>query len=520
MKYWLSSFLFVALVLTTQGQQPIDVQHYRFEIQLNDGSDAITGKATISIRFLENMPALQLDLVSVKDEKGMYAFMVREGQQVLPSRHVADRILITLTSPAKKGDLRTFEIQYMGSPEDGLIISKNKYGDRSFFSDNWPNRARHWIPCHDTPSDKASVEFVVTSPAHYHVVSNGTKIEERTEGKIKKTHWREPNPLPTKVMAIGVARFAVKTFSDTATGVPVSAWVYPQDSTPGFHDYGLAPRILSFFSAYIAPYPFSKLANVQSKTIFGGMENAGAIFYAENTVTGDRTSEALIAHEIAHQWFGNTATEKSFAHLWLSEGFATYLTHIYLESKYGVDTLRKRMEADRGQIIQFTRTSAQPVVDSASDPMDLLNANSYQKGSWVLHMLRQEAGDSVFQKIIQAYYRQYKNANADSRDFEAIAEMISGRELTPFFDTWLYRPGIPELKIEVQKGERLQVKVTQGNRLYQFPLHFQIEQEDGKRIDFTIPVKEKENLFVQEGLTGKYKVLVDPNVKTLFHEMK
>src|SRR5690349_15014013 len=104
------------------AQQAIDVEHYRFELQLSDQTDAITGKAQLTIRFREDMAALQLDLVSVKDEKGMYAFMVREGQQVLPSRHVNDKILITLTRPAKKGELRSFEIQYMGTPEDGLII--------------------------------------------------------------------------------------------------------------------------------------------------------------------------------------------------------------------------------------------------------------------------------------------------------------------------------------------------------------------------------------------------------------
>ena len=519
MKIWLAVSI-VFLFFPAFAQRAIDVQHYDFEIELSDASDAITGKATIRIRFLEDMPAFQLDLVSIKDEKGMYAFLVKEGAQVLPSRHVADQLFITLASPARKGDLRQFEIQYMGTPGDGLIISKNKHGDRTFFSDNWPNRARHWLPCNDTPSDKASLSFSVIAPAHYKVVSNGVLRAETLQGRKKKTVWEETIPLPTKIMVIGAARFAVKEYTTRKDSVSVSAWVYPQDSTKGFHDYGLAPSILDFFSRYIAAYPFKKLANVQSKTIFGGMENASAIFYAENSVTGDRRSEDLIAHEIAHQWFGNMATEKSFAHLWLSEGFATYLTNIYLESRYGTDTLRKRMAADREQIIQFARTSRQPVVDSTSEPMELLNANSYQKGSWVLHMLRAQTGDAVFRNIIREYYATFKNGNADSRDFETVAEKVSGQDLTPFFYTWLHLPGIPELKVEMQQGQTLQVKVTQERALYQFPLHIQIQQDDGTKTDITLQIKDKENIFVKEGLKGGYKVLVDPQVKSLFRELK
>src|SRR5690606_37164570 len=124
-------------------------------------------------------------------------------------------------------------------------------------------------------------------------------------------------------------------------------------------------------------------------TMFGGMENANAIFYNENSVTGTGSAEALIAHEIAHQWFGNTVTEKNFHHLWLSEGFATYLTNMYIEHKYGRDSFLKRLENEKQNVIQFANRSDLPVVDSVSAYVDLLNANSYDKGGWILHMLRE-----------------------------------------------------------------------------------------------------------------------------------
>src|SRR6266700_4268795 len=199
-------------------------------------------------------------------------------------------------------------------------------------------------------------------------------------------------------MVIGAAGFAVQ-YSGTINGTPVYSWVYPENKEKGFYDYAQAVDILPFYIKHVGPYAYEKLANVQSKTIFGGMENAGAIFYSENTVTGTRVSESLLAHEIAHQWFGDMATETDWSHLLLSEGFATYMTILYFENKYGPDTARSMRTEDRNQVIEFAKKYKKPVVDSSvTNYMELLNANSYQKGGWILHMLRMEAGDSAFWK--------------------------------------------------------------------------------------------------------------------------
>jgi len=517
MKYYLSS-LFL-LVVSLCGYTQIDVQHYRYELELNDKSDGITGKAFITVKFLSEASQVQFDLASLEEDKGMYAFQVKEAGQMLTSSHRNSIVSITLVKPAISGEIRTFEINYMGVPRDGLIISRNKYNDRTFFADNWPDRARHWIPCKDDPSDKASVEFIVTAPSHYRIVSNGLLLEEKAiANDLKRTHWKEKIPVPTKVMVIGAARFAVARV-DSAYHIPVTAWVYPQDSAKGFYDYALADDVLRFFESYIGPYPYKKLANVQSKTIFGGMENANAIFYAESSVTGNRKAEALIAHEIAHQWFGNTATEKHFAHLWLSEGFATYLTDIYIEHKYGLDSFRKRLKDERADVIQFARQNLQPVVDSVSELMDLLNANSYQKGAWFLHMLRQEVGDSSFRQIIRTYYDQYKGGNAETKDFQRVVEKVAGRNLEVFFKQWLYSGGILRLNgrwVSKANGQ-IEINMQQlGKTVYQQPLEIGLEYKDGtrevKRINlskaaesFLLPVKEK-----------PVKIALDPNTNLLF----
>ena len=510
--------LFFILFSLWGRSQNIDVQHYKYEIELSDQSDAINGRAFITAKFLTDAPVVKFDLTSGEEEKGMYAFQVREGSQILPFTHKNNEVVINMNKPAKAGEVRTFEISYMGTPRDGLIISRNKYDDRTFFADNWPDRAHNWIPCNDRPSDKASVEFIVTAPSHYRVVSNGLlKEEKELDNNRKRTHWAEDLLIPTKVMVIGAADFAVARV-DSAYRVPVTAWVYQQDSSKGYYDYALGDDILRFFESYIGPYPYKKLANVQSKTIFGGMENANAIFYAENTVTGTRKSEALMAHEIAHQWFGNTATEKNFAHLWLSEGFATYMTDLYIEQKYGVDSFQKRLQEERDEVIRFAGKSNQPVVDSVSEYMDLLNPNSYQKGAWVLHMLRNEVGDSSFKKIIRTYYEQYQFRNADSRDFEKVAETVSGKDLKWFFDQWLYQPGVPELMIQSKMdSDEGKVKITQNTGSFRFPLEIDLIKKDGKMVKERIFVQGKESEFKFK-ISGVKSIVIDPDKELLFSE--
>jgi aminopeptidase N len=515
--------LFIALSLflfaTANAQSPIDVQHYRFELELSDNSDAITGKAIITTKFVADAGVVNFDLASIKEDKGFFAFQVKRGAQLLTATHRNDVISITLPTPARKGEVHTYEINYMGTPDDGLIISKNKYGDRTFFSDNWPNRAHQWIPCNDRPDDKASFEFLVKAPAHYKVISNGLLIsEKKLDASTTLTHWKEETPLSTKIMVIGAAKFGVKNFSNSPKGLPVSAWIYAQDTAKGFYDYAVAVDILDYFSNYIAPFPFKKLANVQSKTIFGGMENASAIFYAEESVTGDRKWEDVIAHEIIHQWFGDAASEKSFAHLWLSEGFATYLTDIYIEKKYGKDSANKRLQKERQQVINFSQESKTAVVDSTSKLMDLLNANSYQKGAWVLHMLRTEVGDSSFQKIVREYYNTYKGSNAETRDFQVVVENVTGKNWKQFFDQWLYQPGVPILDV-VWKGDKGEMKIEikqTGNFSYQFPFEFGIVMKDGTQKVEKVFITEKETKIKLE-MNGKPESLVlDPNTRMLF----
>ena len=445
----LRTFVILALTSTHVCAQPynpaIDVQHYDYSLTLSDSTDVIHGEALITLEFRESVPEFHLDLTRRNAAgKGMMVTAVREGNKHIPFDQQDDRL--TIHTPGSPGNTRTFTIRYEGIPADGLIISTNKFGSRGFFGDNWPNRAHNWLPCVDDPSDKATLDFRITAPDHYVVVANGRLMRKgELWGHRMLTHWQESQPLAPKIMVIGVADFAVDHPGD-AMGIPVWNYVYQQNKEAGFRSYAVALDILPFYITHIGPYPFEKEGNVQSRTRFGGLENASAIFYYEGSV-GSPGIESLMAHEIAHQWFGDAATETAWRHLWLSEGFATYMTLCYLENKYGPDTLRTGLRKDRAKVIAFEKRRFTPVVDTTvkSDYMQLLNPNSYEKGSWVLHMLRRALGDATFWKGISAYYTAYRNKNASSADFERIMDSVSSHDLHAFFHQWLDFPGHPHV---------------------------------------------------------------------------
>lgn len=489
----------------------MDVQHYTFALTLNDANNNINGQASVTIKFLNNVPGFQLNLIKKNSTgKGMMVSAITEGGR--PLRFTQGSDVINITSVARVNSVHTYTITYAGVPADGLIISTNKYGHRTFFGDNWPNRAQNWLPCADYPSDKASVDFIVTAPDHYQVVANGTKVLETTlPNHTKITHWSESVALPTKVMVIGVADFAVQQ-SGNVKGIPVYSYVFPENKTGGFKSYAYASDILTYYINKLGPYAYEKLANVQSKTIFGGMENASAIFYFENSA-GHSGDEPLMAHEIAHQWFGDAVTEKTWANIWLSEGFATYMTICYMENKYGTDSLKKYLIKDRRKAIGFEREAFAPIIDTTitEDYMQLLNANSYEKGSWVLHMLRRKLGDTLFWKGIRNYYTKYDGLNANTADLEQVMEQSSGVNLHTFFKQWLYTPGHPDLKVVWKyNAEEKTISFTfiqKQKELFNFPLELKV---DGQL--YKVDISNKETTFSAPSAAKPVSVLIDPDV--------
>jgi aminopeptidase N len=375
----------------------------------------------------------------------------------------------------------------------------------------------------DHPTDKAPVGFTVLAPAHYQIVANGKLVEQKVfpDGH-QISRWNNEAPLPTKVMVIGAADFAIQSVGNVGE-IPVSTWVFKKDEVAGFHDYAQGKTILEWFVKQVAPYPWDKLANVQSRTRYGGMENASCIFYADNSVTGDGSCEALMAHEIAHQWFGNSASEANWYHIWLSEGFATYFTHVYFEMVHGNEEATKRLKRDRAAILSWPQAENLAVVDpTIADLNQLLNLNSYEKGSWILHMLRNRVGDEAFFQGIRDYYAKFKFGNALTIDFENAMEEASGIGLGTFFYQWLYRPGFPKLDVEWKwsRGKKvvsLQITQTQKGDPFYFPLEIAFIDAEGNLIESAFvelkSMSEKTTVVLEKQPTS---VVLDPNTRLLF----
>ncbi len=463
----------------------VDVVHYRFALEVQDQDDRISGTADIDLLFVgDGETTLRFDLVNREGAAGagMTVSAVSADGKSLAFTHRDHALTVALPRRFGNGERLRLQIAYAGVPASGLKIANNKYGDRTFFSDNWPNQARNWLPTVDHPYDKATSEMIVTAPAHYQVVSNGLLVEETDlPGSRRRTHWRQSVPIAPWLYVLGVARFAVQQV-DRFQGKAIQTWVYAQDRDRGFYDFAVPTRdALEFYSAKVGPFSYEKLANVQSNSVSGGMESASAIFYSEGSVTGDRSVRwrNVVIHEIAHQWFGNAVTESDWDDVWLSEGFATYFTLLFIEHQYGRDEFMSGLEASRQRVLDFDKENPdyRVVHDNLDDMSKVTTGQIYQKGAWVLHMLRGMMGDEAFWAGIRSYYRAHQDGHATTADFRNEMERASGRDLRVFFDQWLMRGGLVRVSGDWSyraDARTVAVRLTQRDRARLFTMPLQI----------------------------------------------
>src|SRR5205807_7725762 len=323
---------------------------------------------------------------------------------------------VALPHAATRGDKLTVTIAYHGHPKDGLVFAKDRDGKPSATGDNWPNRVHYWIPSLDHPSAKATVSFSISAPQRFQVTANGAMV--RLMGNAATSHWiyDETKPIPPYCMIVAVNQGAIINSPDkTVTNLLYNVAQKDREYAP--KGFSPAAPALAFYSQTIAPYPYEKLALIIGATRFGGMENSSAIVFASNLFsarTNDKMSarfdvpmriEEDVAHEIAHQWFGDSVTESTWADLWLSEGFATYFAGLFVEKYDGQDAFREYMRNAARRYFAYEKQTKTPIHDAATtDLMKLLNRNNYEKGAWVLHMLRSQLGDEAFFKGLRNYY--------------------------------------------------------------------------------------------------------------------
>ena len=505
----------------------IDILNYSFELHLNDSSDIIYGTANIKLSIKPNEDNVRLDLISKnKEGKGMSVENILFNGKEIPYTHV-DNVINIDTRGIVYSISDMITVKYEGIPVTGLIIGPNMHGDRTFFSDNWPNKARNWLPLVDHPYDKSTTDFIVIAPNHYQVISNGLLVEETNINKeLKKTHWRQSVPISCWLYAIGVAEFAVD-YVDYFDGKSIQTWVYKQDRDNGFYDFKVPTKhTLEFFSDYVGPFAYEKLANVQSNSVKGGMESATAIFYSDVSVTGERSVRwrNVIIHELAHQWFGNCVTEYDWDDVWLSEGFATYFTLMFREHAYGRDDFVMGLNNAKENVYNFYKDNKDaPIIhDNLKDMKDVLSYSlQYQKGAWVLHMLRNYIGEDAFRQGIRNYYKKYFNLNTTTDQFKFVMEKVSNVDLDKFFDQWLYKGGMLIIDSDWkynEKNSEIEISMDQvqdDGYLFDMPIEIMLTFENKSSKIESIQLDKKTKKFIISSENKPKEIKIDPSVKLL-----
>jgi len=454
----------------------------------------------------------------------------------------ADTVNVLLPTAAKRGNKIDIIVNYHGQPRDGLIFAKDRDGNPSATGDNWPNRVHYWIPTLDHPSAKATVTFTISAPQRYQVVANGKFVSRTADAAVSHWKFEEAKPIPAYCMVVALNQGAV--INSPYEAVPLLYNVPQRDREYAAKGFGPAAPALAFFSQTVAPYPYEKLALIIGATRFGGMENSSAIVFANNLFDQRQTDfnapagssnsmsarfgiptrlESIVAHEIAHQWFGDSVTESTWADLWLSEGFATYFAGLFIQKQDGEAAFREYMRDAAQRYLNFAQRARFPIHDTeTTNLMGLLNANNYEKGAWVLHMLRSQLGDEAFFKGVRDYYNSHKEANATTEDLRAALEKSSGRNLKEFFARWVYRGGHPKYQVAYsvnadQTSLTITVNQMQAGEAFLDPLPFQLTI-DNKKVPYVItPTSKQAALTVP--LKGKLTATeFDPN-DTLLKEV-
>jgi aminopeptidase N len=523
--------LTLALLLQTSVASPLAIRpdtarprhnalHYDVTLVLGDSSRYVLGEVQTTWRLGSDQP------IEVQLDSTMRVIRVlvngRENTRLARTMWARAGELVIVPHERKAGDSLVTRIRYRGDVLRGVAFRGDRTHDLEIFADNWPDRAHGWLPVQDQPSDKATVDFHVQAPAAYQVIANGIleHVDTLPYGHLV-WHYRMDRPIPVYTMVFGVGRFAVTRLPDAACDVrcvPQSLWTTAADSA--FAAAGPFRRvgdILGFYSRLIGPFPYPDLAHVEALTPFGGMENSTAIFYNDSLYRARALPERTVAHEIAHQWFGDAVTEDDWHHLWLSEGFADYLAAMWAEHAGGSAALEAEMRRE-AEAYFASRVVDRPVLDPMVRGLDsLLNENNYQKGAWVLHQLRGLIGDSAFVAGLRSYYRTFQDSTAVSADFARVMSAAAGQDLDWYFLQALTQPGYPVLDVRWRgAGSRLTLEVRQTQRhewgTYRLPgLELAV---DGRivRVDIDSP----ETRVVLDGFPRAPRtVIVDPRGRWL-----
>jgi aminopeptidase N len=457
--------------LQSERGRSYDALHYLIKISLDLDRRSFEGATTVTVAsFREGLETCVLDA-----EEFTVTSVLSEDGQPLRFDQAAKELAVHLPRPYKFGEELSFTCFYHGrDPKIGLkFMAETQDNPQLVFSDSFPENVHHWFPCFDYPNDKVTNEIVATVKRGLKVAANGrlvSVIEDAAAGTATY-HWSQDLPHSTYLIFLAAAPYVV--VRDSYKTLPVNYWVYPQDAAKVGPTYGKTPKMIEFFNRiYGYDYPWQKYDQV-SVPSGGGAESTSATAMTHRIMVDEKGEPdfpaiGIVSHELAHQWWGDLITLRSWAHTWLNESFGTYSDYLYHRYEKGDDEGAVNLLGKLNAYLREARTRyIRPIVsDRYDEPGDMFDAHTYPKGARVLHMLRSLVGDEPFFKTLSHFLHRYAFDAVDTADFIRSVKTVTGRNLDWFFDQWLYKPGHPvfEVKSEwdaVKRVVRLDVAQVQ-----------------------------------------------------------
>lgn len=472
----------------TRMQDRYDVLSYRLDLRIPDPTiEVIYGDLTARVRVTDGpLDTLLLDL-----HDNMVVDSVFVDSRIAGYAQDGYDLVILPTTPAAQGGMTEARVFYHGHPvETGEVAFT--FGSRGNIPVIWtlsePFGAREWWPCKDRPDDKAdSVDVIVRVPESLVASSNGILVSNTLEAdELRAFHWKHRYPITTYLVCVNVSNYVVlDDFFVQATGdtLPIEHYVYPEKIAQAREDFSITPLALRYFEESFGSYPFGN--EKYGHTLFpwgGGMEHQTNTSYGASLVRGDHAYDYILVHELAHQWWGDMVSPADWRDIWLNEGFASYAEALWAEHRYGRNAL--------AQYMTQTQYVAEPS-GRVYDPDDLFDPSVvYNKGAWVLHMLRGIVGDSLFHEVLAQYRARTAYRSTTTAEFQSIAEEVTGRDLDFFFEPWLYGNGRPAyaasfLSIGSAGAPRVAVHLTQTQRnlpYFPMPVDLDVKLEGGDAI--------------------------------------
>ncbi len=520
------------------------IKHIKLEVTLDFDAKKITGTATHRLSAIAGplerleFDAAELDINAVRVGAG------GAGGEPASFESCDGKLRIALPRALGAGEEIEIAIDYAGQPRRGLYFvgPDPEYPNkpRQAWTQGEDEDSRYWFPCYDYPNNRTTSEIVATVPEQFTAISNGALVGTSSDAtaKTRTFHWRHDVPHSAYLITLAAGEFAM--IEERAGSVPVTYYVAPGREDDARRAFGNTPKMIQFFERVIGvPYPYAKYAQVAvSDFIFGGMENTSATTQTDSTLHDARAhldfkSDPLVAHELAHQWWGDLLTCRDWAHAWLNEGFATYFEALWCEENLGADEFAWNVRQDReGYLDEDANHYRRAIVcNRYRTPIELFDRHLYEKGSLVLHMMRRVSGDDLFFKSLNLYCTRHRGANVITQDLQRAFEDTTGRNLDFFFDQWVYKEGHPEIEVSSgfdDKKKLLSVTVKQTHKTgdtivsaFSFPVTIALMDADGRETRHRVEIKDREQVFNFVMDKAPKAVRFDPEhdiLKTLKHK--